>query len=126
VTSDSRYVIDALTRWIAGWRRKGWRTSAGGPVLNRDLIEEIAARQAELDVRYAWVRGHVGHPVNEVCDALASSAARAQPGPASPDVVAALRAQGLLGALDEPRVAAAGWEPPRPAGPGRGQLSFGL
>jgi ribonuclease HI len=126
VTSDSRYVIDALTRWIAGWRRKGWRTSTGGPVLNRDLIEAIAGRQAELQVRYAWVRGHVGHPVNEVCDALAVSAARGQPGPSSDDVVAALRAQGLLGTLDEPRVLADGWEPPRPAGPARGQLSFGL
>ena len=125
VTSDSRYVIDALTRWIAGWRRKGWRTSTGGPVLNRDLIEEISARQDELRVRYAWVRGHVGHPVNEVCDALASAAARVQPGPAAADVVAALRVQGLLGASDEPRVAAAEWETPRPAaGPARGQLSL--
>jgi ribonuclease HI len=112
VTSDSRYVIDALTKWIAGWRRKGWR---------------ISARQDELRVRYAWVRGHVGHPVNEVCDALASAAARVQPGPVAADVVAALRAQGLLGASDEPRVAAAGWEPPRPAaGPGPGQLSLEL
>ncbi len=76
VTSDSRYVIDALTKWISGWRRKGWRTSTGGPVMNRDLIEEIAARADGLRVRYAWVRGHVGHPVNEICDALASSAAR--------------------------------------------------
>jgi ribonuclease HI len=126
VTSDSRYVIDALTKWIAGWRRKGWRTSTGSPVLNRDLIEEIAARQVEVQVRYAWVRGHVGHPVNEVCDALAASAAREQPGPAAADVVAALRAQGLLGESDDPRVAAAGWEPPRPAGPGRGQLSLEL
>lgn len=127
VTSDSRYVIDALTRWIPGWRRKGWRTSTGSPVLNRDLIEEISARQDELRVGYAWVRGHVGHPVNEVCDALASAAARVQPGPVAADVVAALRAQGLLGAADEPRVASAGWEPPRPAaGPGPGQLSLEL
>jgi ribonuclease HI len=128
LTSDSRYVIDALTRWIAGWRRKGWRTSIGGPVLNRDLIEAIDARQAELRVRYSWVRGHVGHPVNEICDALASSAARRQPGPAAGDVVAALRAQGLLGASDEPRVAEAGFGSPRPAAaaPGRSQLSLDL
>ncbi len=126
LTSDSRYVIDALTRWIAGWRRKGWRTSTGGPVLNRDLIEEIAAREEGVRVRYAWVRGHVGHPVNEVCDALASSAARGRPGPAPADVVAALRAQGLLGERDEPRVMAGAWDAPRTAGPGRGQLSLGL
>ena len=126
VTSDSRYVIDALTRWIAGWRRKGWRTSTGGPVMNRDLIEEIAAREESLRVRYAWVRGHVGHPVNEVCDALASAAARVQPGPGPADVVAALRAQGLLGATDEPRVVAGSWEatPSRP--PARSQLTLGF
>ena len=126
VTSDSRYVIDALTRWIAGWRRKGWRTSTGGPVMNRDLIEEIAAREESLRVRYAWVRGHVGHPVNEVCDALASAAARGRPGPVPGDVIAALRAQGLLGAADDPRVVAGSWEaaPSRPAG--RSQLTLGF
>jgi ribonuclease HI len=126
VTSDSRYVIDALTKWIAGWRRKGWRTSTGGPVMNRDLIEEIAAREEGLRVRYAWVRGHVGHPVNEICDALASSAARRQPGPEAIDVVAALRAQGLLEPVDEPRVVDGGWEAPRPGVAGRGQLTLDL
>ena len=126
VTSDSRYVIDALTRWIAGWRRKGWRTATGGPVMNRDLIEEIAAREESLRVRYAWVRGHVGHPVNEVCDALASAAARGEEGPGPSVVVTALRAQGLLGATDEPRVLTGSWEasPPRPAG--RSQLTLGF
>jgi ribonuclease HI len=126
ITSDSRYVIDALTRWIGGWRRKGWRTSTGGAVMNRDLIEEISAREAELRVRWAWVRGHVGHPVNEICDALASAAARRTDGPAADDVVGALRLQGLLGAGDEPRVVAGGFEPPPPAGPRRGQLSLDL
>ncbi len=125
VTSDSRYVIDALTRWIGGWRRKGWRTATGGPVMNRDLIESIAAREEEVRVRWAWVRGHVGHPVNEICDALASAAARAQSGPAASDVVAALRAQGALGAADEPRVVEA-WEAPRAPGPGRGQMNLGF
>jgi ribonuclease HI len=96
VTSDSRYVVDAFTRWIHGWRRKGWRTSTGAPVLNRDLIEEIAAREEGLRVRWAWVRGHVGHPVNEVCDALADAAARGTEGPGAAEVVAALRAEGLL------------------------------
>lgn len=126
VTSDSRYVIDALTRWIAGWRRRGWRTSTGGPVLNRDLIEEIAAREESLRVRYAWVRGHVGHPVNEVCDALASAAARGQPGPAPTDVVGALRAQGLLGATEAPRVVAGTWDPSPPRPAGRSQLTLGF
>jgi ribonuclease HI len=79
--SDSRYVIDALTRWIHGWRRRGWMTAQGTPVLNRDLIEALDARNRQLQVRYTWVRGHAGNPLNELVDALAQSAARGVPGP---------------------------------------------
>jgi ribonuclease HI len=96
VVSDSRYVVDALSRWIHGWRRKGWTTAQGTPVLNRDLIEALDARQQALRVRYAWVRGHDGHAVNEVVDALAQGAARGSGGPARDAVVAALREIGVL------------------------------
>jgi ribonuclease HI len=65
-------------------------------VLNRDLIEAVDARGRELAVRYSWVRGHDGHPVNEIVDALAQSAARGQPGPSEEDVLGALRAGGIL------------------------------
>ncbi len=126
VTSDSRYVIDALTRWIGGWRRKGWRTASGGPVLNRDLIEAVSARADALRVRWAWVRGHVGHPVNEVCDALAVAAARGRTGPSAGDVVSGLRAEGLLADADRPRVLTGGWPQAAAPSPGRGQLSLGL
>jgi ribonuclease HI len=96
VVSDSRYVVDALSKWIHGWRRKGWRTASGGPVLNRDLIEAVDARARELAVRFSWVRGHDGHAVNEVVDALAQSAARGLPGPTEEMVVAALKASAVL------------------------------
>jgi ribonuclease HI len=96
VLSDSRYVVDALSKWIHGWRRKGWKTAAGQPVLNRDLIEALDARGRALEVRYAWVRGHDGHAVNEIVDALAQSAARGDAGPEEAEVVAALRAEGFL------------------------------
>lgn len=96
VVSDSRYVIDALTKWIHGWRRKGWRTASGEPVLNRDLIEALDGRGRELEVRYRWVRGHVGHPVNEIVDALAQAAARGTAGPTEASVIAALRAESAL------------------------------
>ncbi len=96
VISDSRYVVDALSKWIHGWRRKGWRTAAGEPVLNRDLIEAIDGRARALAVRYRWVRGHDGHAVNEIVDALAQAAARGGQGPDEAAVVAALRAESFL------------------------------
>jgi ribonuclease HI len=98
VVSDSRYVIDALSKWIHGWRKKGWRTASGEPVLNRDLIEALDARASALRVRYSWVRGHDGHPVNEIVDGLAQAAARGVPGPDEDAVVAALHAERLIGA----------------------------
>jgi ribonuclease HI len=96
LVSDSRYVVDALSRWIHGWRRKGWRTAAGEPVLNRDLIEAADARARALNVRWSWVRGHDGHAVNEIVDALAQAAARGVAGPTEDDVVGALRAIGAI------------------------------
>jgi ribonuclease HI len=96
ITSDSRYLIDSLSKWIHGWRRKGWVTAAGTPVLNRDLMEALSARLEELAVAWRWVRGHAGHPVNELVDRLATSAARGAPGPDEGEVVAALRAGGVL------------------------------
>ena len=96
VVSDSRYVVDALSKWIHGWRRKGWLTAQGTPVLNRDLIEALDGRTRELGVRYDWVRGHDGHAVNEVVDGLAQGAARGAGMPDRGAVVAALRSVGLL------------------------------
>jgi ribonuclease HI len=96
VVSDSQYLVNALSKWIHGWRRKGWRTAAGEPVLNRDLIEAIDARGRSLAIRYAWVRGHDGHAVNEVVDGLAQAAARGIAGPGEDEVVSALRAEGFL------------------------------
>jgi ribonuclease HI len=97
VRSDSRYVVQALSKWVHGWRRAGWRTAAGEPVQNRDLIEALLARASSLRVEYSWVRGHDGCPANEICDALAGAAARGLPGPDEREVVGALRAEGLLG-----------------------------
>jgi len=116
VISDSRYVVDALSKWIKGWRRKGWRTASGGPVLNRDLVEAIDARASTLQVRYAWVRGHDGHAVNEVVDQLAQAAARGTAGPDEAAVKAALGAESYLGA-GSPSVPAAASAPAAQAAP---------
>jgi len=94
VTSDSRYVVDALSKWVHGWRRRGWKTADGSPVLNRDLIEALDERGRALQLRYTWVRGHDGHPLNELVDALAQSAARGVAGPSKADIIPALSTLG--------------------------------
>jgi len=96
IVSDSRYVIDSLSKWIHGWRRKGWVTSTGSPVLNRDLMEALDRQLGTLKVAWRWVRGHDGHPVNELCDQLATCAARGARGPEEEEVLQALRAGGVL------------------------------
>jgi ribonuclease HI len=77
--SDSRYVVDGITRgWARNWRRNGWRKSNGSPALNPDLWERLLALCSRHDVRFVWVKGHAGNPGNERCDQLATQAA-AQP-----------------------------------------------
>ncbi|MPS75944.1 MAG: ribonuclease HI, partial [Microbacterium sp.] len=65
IECDSRYVIDSVTKWMPGWKRRGWRKSDGGPVLNRDLLEGIDEAIRGRDVEFSWVKGHAGHPLNE-------------------------------------------------------------
>ncbi|HTN55149.1 MAG TPA: ribonuclease H [Microbacterium sp.] len=77
IECDSRYVIDAVTKWMPGWKRRGWRKSDGGPVLNRDLLEGIDEAIRGRDVEFSWVKGHAGHPLNEAADERANAAARA-------------------------------------------------
>lgn len=77
VYCDSQYVIDSLTEWMPGWKKKGWKKSNGKPVLNRDLMEALDAALAGRDYEFIWVKGHAGHELNEKADSLANGAARA-------------------------------------------------
>ncbi|MFB4349544.1 ribonuclease H [Microbacterium sp. CR_7] len=77
IECDSRYVIDSVTKWMPGWKRKGWRKSDGGPVLNRNLLEGIDEAIRGRDVEFSWVKGHAGHPLNEAADERANAAAKA-------------------------------------------------
>ncbi len=79
ITSDSKYLVDAFNNhWIANWKRNGWRTSTGSVVKNRDLWEKLVALVAPHKVRFIWVKGHAGHPMNERCDYLATTAAEGE------------------------------------------------
>ncbi len=75
LSTDSRYVMDGLTKWLPGWLRNGWRTAAKQPVKNADLWQELVAAAAPHQIRWEWVKGHAGHPENERADTLASDAA---------------------------------------------------
>jgi len=78
LSTDSRYVMDGLTKWIHGWLKNGWRTSDKKPVKNADLWQELLAASKPHRVEWMWVKGHAGHPDNERADKLASEAALAQ------------------------------------------------
>ncbi len=69
--TDSQYVRQGITEWVAGWKARGWKTAAKAPVKNEDLWRELDAARARHDVVWRWVRGHAGHPLNERADALA-------------------------------------------------------
>ncbi|QDJ97134.1 Rnase H [Aeromonas phage D3] len=77
VFTDSQYTIDAITKWIHGWKRNNWITGAGLPVKNKDLFEKLDALMKLHDVTLSKVKGHSGIPGNEAADKLAGDAARA-------------------------------------------------
>ena len=72
LTSDSKYVIDAVTKgWAKKWQANGWVKAGKKPALNAGLWEKLLALLEKHDVRFVWVKGHAGHPENERCDRLA-------------------------------------------------------
>jgi ribonuclease HI len=74
LTTDSQYVQKGITEWLPNWKRRGWKTAAKKPVKNVDLWQRLDRAVAEHDVKWHWVRGHSGHPENELADALANQA----------------------------------------------------
>lgn len=74
LTTDSVYLRDGVTKWIAGWKRNGWKTAAKKPVKNEDLWRRLDAAHAPHAVDWRWVKGHAGHAENERADALARAA----------------------------------------------------
>lgn len=77
ILCDSQYVINSVTKWMPGWKRKGWKKSDGKPVLNLDLLKEIDAAIAGRNYEFEWVKGHAGHELNEAADDRARDAATA-------------------------------------------------
>ncbi|MBM7831434.1 ribonuclease HI [Agromyces cerinus] len=77
VQCDSQYVINSVTKWMPGWKRKGWRKADGKAVMNVELLQEIDEAIAGRRYRFEWVKGHIGHPLNEAADTRARAVAEA-------------------------------------------------
>ena len=72
--TDSKYVMDGVTKWIHGWKKKGWKTADNKPVKNEDLWRALEAAANRHTVEWQWVKGHAGDPMNERADELARAA----------------------------------------------------
>jgi ribonuclease HI len=88
ILCDSQYVINCVTKWMPGWKKKGWRKADGKPVMNVELLKEIDEALVGRTYRFEWVKGHANHPLNEAADARARAASeafmRGRPVPAGP------------------------------------------
>ncbi|HEY9036890.1 MAG TPA: ribonuclease HI [Pseudomonadales bacterium] len=74
LTTDSEYVRKGMTEWLDGWKKRGWKTAAKQPVKNADLWQALEAACANHRIEWHWVKGHSGHPENEMADQLANDA----------------------------------------------------
>ena len=72
LTSDSKYVLQGITEWIDGWKKKGWKNAAKKPVKNADLWKRLDKAREAHDIDWQWVKGHSGHDENEIADQLAN------------------------------------------------------
>ncbi|MDQ0261302.1 ribonuclease HI family protein [Sinomonas atrocyanea] len=77
ILCDSQYVINCVTKWMPGWKRRGWKKADGKPVLNVDLLSQIDAELTGRNYTFEWVKGHAGHPLNEAADTKARAVALA-------------------------------------------------
>jgi len=74
IHTDSQYVQKGITVWIHGWMTNGWKTAAKDPVKNKEYWQELWALQAQLPLKWQWLKGHAGHEQNEACDSLVQEA----------------------------------------------------
>ncbi len=72
--TDSQYVRQGITEWLPGWKARGWKTADKKPVKNDDLWKRLDQARLRHEVRWHWVKGHAGHPLNERADGLARAA----------------------------------------------------
>ncbi|MDF0531912.1 ribonuclease HI [Tsukamurella sp. 8F] len=74
--TDSSYVKNGITKWVAGWKRNGWKTADKKPVKNSELWQRLDSVASQYEIEWRWVKGHAGNEGNELADQLASKGAR--------------------------------------------------
>ena len=72
ITTDSKYVLQGVTEWMPNWKKRNWRTANKNPVLNVELWQQLDELVAQHEIEWNWVKGHSGHPENELADQLAN------------------------------------------------------
>jgi len=72
LTTDSKYVMQGVTDWMPNWKKNGWKTASKAPVKNQDLWQNLDQETQRHTVQWQWVKGHSGHPENELADQLAN------------------------------------------------------
>ena len=72
ITTDSKYVLSGITEWMPNWKKRNWKTANKKPVLNAELWRRLDALVSQYEVSWQWVKGHSGHPENEIADQLAN------------------------------------------------------
>lgn len=77
ILADSQYAINCITKWMPGWKRKGWKKADGKPVKNRDILEALDRALVGRKLTFEWVKGHAGHSMNEAADDFARGASEA-------------------------------------------------
>ncbi|PAY23654.1 DUF4440 domain-containing protein [Dietzia natronolimnaea] len=104
VLCDSQYVINSVTKWMAGWKRKGWKKADGKPVLNVQVMKALDEAMVGRAVTFEWVKGHAGHELNEKADLLANGAAKAHAARREPEAGPGFPGARSVGAGDDPAV----------------------
>lgn len=74
ITTDSKYVLEGITKWMVNWKNNKWKTAAKKPVKNVDLWMKLDKLTTPHNIKWKWIKGHSGHPENERCDELAKAA----------------------------------------------------
>ena len=115
ILCDSQYAINCISKWMPGWKKRGWKRADGKPVLNQEILKELDAAIKDRKYTFEWVKGHAGHDLNEAADDRARAAATAHQQGTAPDPGPGYTAGAASAAAASTAAPAAPAEAPAPA-----------